>query len=73
VRLDAGRGVSRVAAVRCCGCWVTPHGGYMGCPPYPKTGRGGVWRVMKNSRNAQIEVYKLMHIVNLNRLTLKMA
>jgi len=45
----------------------------MGCPPYPKTGRGGVWRVMKNSRNAQIEVYKLMHIVNLNRLTLKMA
>jgi len=45
----------------------------MGCPPYPKTGARRAFCVMKNSRNVRLEVYKLIHNVNLNRLTLKMV
>ena len=73
VRLGAGSGVSRLAAVVCWGCCVTPRGVYMGCPPYPKAGHAWGARVMKNSRNTLREVYKIIHNVNLNRLTLKMA
>ena len=44
-----------------------------GVSPIPQDQARRGFCVMKNSRNAQIEVYKLIHLVNPKRLTLKMV
>ena len=73
MRLGAGRGVSRVAAVGVLRLLGYAARRLHGVSPYPKTGARQGKRVMKNSRNVRFEVYTIIHNVNQKRLTLKMA